>query len=497
MKFRRAIAGLLLIPIVCFIVPFVHLYLPDRSVPPGTAVESYTAYLDKRIPGLMKRYEIPGASLALVKDGRIVWKQAYGYADRESGSKLSTDTLMRVQSISKSVTAWGIMKLAEEGKLNLDHDVGRYLKNWRFPESTFPADRVTIRQLLSHTAGMPLGDVLTIYSPTDRVPSLEESLTASAIPVKDPGSGFFYSNVGYNLLELLIEEVTGRDFAQYMSSEVLSPLGMKKSTFVWSEDIKPPLPKGYTLNGKTVPVYVYPEKASGGLLATAEDIAAFAVAGMPLFSNQDVLTPSGIKNLYAPQAEKLGIYSLVFDAYGSGYYLERFSSGQRAVSHGGQGTGWMSHFQAVPETGDAIVILTNSQRSWPFIAGLLNNWAQWRGFSLPGMTRLLLGECALWALVGLLAVITLYLTANTVVSVANGSRRFALPRFNRASLPRLMQSGLSLAMLAGLWWCVCQKYLFLSSVFPTVSGWLGVCTAVLAGVLLLCSFFVPAVIIEK
>jgi len=317
---------------------------------------------------------------------------------------------------------------------------------------------VTVEQLMSHTAGI-------------------------------------YSNVGYNILELLAEEVTGRDFAEYMDGEVLKPLGMKGATFVWSKSVTPPLPKGYRLDGSPVPIYLYPEKASGGLLATAEDIAAFAIAGMPDFSQQGVLSRSGVERLYKARAEKLGIYSLVFDSYGLGFYTERLSSGERAVSHGGQGTGWMSHFHAVPETGDAIVILTNSQRSWPFIAGLLNGWSRWCGFSPPGMTRILLGECVLWALVGLIMSVTLVLTVTLIRTVriaagGVGDRRLLTPlRFGGAGRLRLVPFGVSLFILGGLFWCVSQKYLFLTAVFPTVSVWLGVWTGIFAAVLLISSFY--------
>jgi len=399
-------------------------YVPDTRVSAGGSMEGYAAYLDQRVPELMQRYDIPGASLALVKEGRTVWKQAYGYADREAGRALTADTPLRVQSISKSITACGVMRLAETGAIDPDAPVEQYLKTWQLPPSAYPTEGMTVRRLLSHTAGLPLGDVFAMYAPTDALPSLEESLSGSAIPFREPGAGFSYSNVGYNLLELLIEQVDGRDFAQYMAEEVLEPLGMEHATFVWSDAIRPPLPLGYALDGRAVPAYVYAEKASGGLLATAEDIAAFTIAGMPAYSRQHVLTPAGIAALYAPQARRLGVYSLVFDAYGSGYYIERLADGAYAVAHGGQGSGWMSHFQAVPQTGDALVILTNSQRSWPFIAGLLHSWARWRGFSPPGMTRILLGECVLWSLFGLMLAACLLRTANLIAGI---SRRRAPP----------------------------------------------------------------------
>ena len=350
---------------------------PIRSLESGTSLNTFTEHLDKRISKLMEIYKIPGVSMALVQNREIVWKQAFGYADIEKDIRMMTDTVCRVQSISKPVTAWGVMKLVDQGKIELDTSVSYYLKNWSIPASELSQEKVTVRQLLTHTAGMPLGDILTRYAPQENMPSLKDKLTMEARLIQEPGTSFSYSNTGYNLLEMLIEDVTGLEFAMYMEQEILVPLGMTKSSFELDATLDPPVPMGYNLKGEEIPIYVYPEKASGGLFATSEDIAKFVLAGM-VDSKQEVIATESIDHLYTSMAEDLGIYSLVFDAYGLGYFTELLSSGHLSVSHGGQGTGWMTHFHALPETGDAIVILTNSQRSWPFIAYVLSDWAEWR-----------------------------------------------------------------------------------------------------------------------
>ena len=134
---------------------------PFRISPtPQSSTEEFTEYLDQRIPELMDLYKIPGSSLALVQDGRLVWTAAYGYSNLEREERLTPDTPMRVQSISKSLTAWGILKLVEEGQLQLDAPVDSTLKSWSMPDSALDSRQITIRQLLSHTSGLPLGDVL-------------------------------------------------------------------------------------------------------------------------------------------------------------------------------------------------------------------------------------------------------------------------------------------------------------------------------------------------
>ncbi|MGE5528469.1 MAG: serine hydrolase domain-containing protein [Patescibacteria group bacterium] len=453
--------------------------------------ESITNRLEARIPVLMKTYGIPGVSLALIQQGKTVWSQAYGYADLGTRRKMTVDTHCRVESISKSVTAWGIMKLVEQGQIELDKPVGTYIKNWVFPESRFSAENVTVRRLLSHNAGMPLGTIGVRYAPGGEIPSLEESLTKEAVLRQEPGSSFSYSNTGFDLLELLIEEVTGRDFAEYMAAEVLSPLGMRNSSFVWSEDLTPAVPDGHDVQGNPIPVYVYPGKASGGLFATVGDIAAFVAAGMPSFARErhEVLSDRSIRELHAPMVKLTGYYGLAFDAYGLGHFIEKLSDGKTAVAHGGQGSGWMTHFHFVPETGDGIVILTNSQRSWPFFAHVLSDWARWNGLPPLGMERILLATRMLWAAIGLLFALALWQIWRLGKGLAAGRRRLA-PLAKASRLPRATEGCLAAALGAGLWWAANQDYLFISAVFPRTIGWLG-CSLLLAAIVLLLSGLCP------
>lgn len=431
-----------------------------RKIHPGASLEEFLAYMDERIPSLMKLYRIPGCSIALVLDYEIVWTQSYGYADLESGRTLTTDIPMSVQSITKSVTAWGVIKLAEKGLIDLDAQLYSYLKSWQFPQTNYSAEKVIIRHLLNHTAGMPLGGFTDVYAPGEEMPSLREKLTQEAILLREPGREFTYSNTGYHLLELLIEEVTGQSFTEYMRSEVLLPLGMEAADFDVDDAMTQYPPTGYDLGGKPVPVYIYPENASGGLFATAEDVALFAAAGM---RDNPVLSAESIRMMYASESHKIGIYGLVFDAYGYGHFIETLKNGLCSVSHGGQGNGIMTHFQAVPETGDAIVILTNSQRSWPVISYLLSDWAQWRSFPSVGMGRIIWGQYGLSVKIGMLLSASLLIVLRLVLAFHNQKRTDF----------KLFKIVIAFLLLGALIWCACQKYLFLTSLFPVLSVWLG------------------------
>src|SRR5690554_3702965 len=170
-----------------------------KKVQADASLDEFKAHMDERIPVLMKQYTIPGCNIALVKDKEIVWTECYGYADVASGTSLMLNTPMSVQSITKPVTAWGVMRLVEKDLIDLDAPVSQYLKSWEFPQSGYPTEKITTRQLLSHTSGMPLGDFTNIYSPGEAMPSNRDVMTGEAVLMREPGTRFSYSNTGYNL----------------------------------------------------------------------------------------------------------------------------------------------------------------------------------------------------------------------------------------------------------------------------------------------------------
>jgi CubicO group peptidase (beta-lactamase class C family) len=452
---------------------------------PSVSPAALAARLDARIPPLMARYDVPGVSIALVRRGELVWSASYGYADRGRARPMTVEAVCRAESISKSVTAWGVLKLVERGVVGLDAPVRRYLRDWSLPESPYAEDSITVRRLLSGTAGMPLGTIGVRYPPEAARPSLRDALHEQARPVREPGSAFEYSNVGFNLLELLIEEVSGRPFAEYMADEVLHPLGMRRSSFAWNEGLRSAVPTGYDLEGRPVPVYVYAEKASGGLFTTLEDVARFAAAGRRGSAEGDaVLSEEGVRLLHTPQVEDLGIFGLVADGYGMGHFVETLPDGRRAAWHGGQGTGWMTHFHLVPETGDAIVILTNSQRSWPLMAQVLDDWARWSGLGSVRWSRLTHAVGALWIVVAALVLASLLQGYRLAAGLRRGHRRL-VPLAREARTRPALQAVLAGAVISALAWAAAQPYLFVTSVFPGAAEWAGRALLLLAALTLL------------
>ena len=449
--------------------------------------------LDQRIPDWMDRYEVPGVTIALINNGAIVWANAYGFADVSHQVRMTPATVCRVESISKSVTARGVMKLVEMGKIQLDDPVYLRLKSWEFPESDYDFKKVTIRHLLSHSSGLSLGTIGLEYAPQEKKPSMREALTREVQFVQEPGQSFIYSNVGFNLLELLIEDVSGQSFSEFMKEEILHPSGMQYASFEWQEDFPTKVPNGYTVNGDPVSVYVYSEKGAGGLFANVEDITRFVASGMlnEFYKTDYTISQNSIGELYSPVIDVGGIYSFVAGKYGLGHFIETLPNGRRAVFGGGQGHGWMTHFHLVPDAGEGIVILTNSSRSWPLISNILSDWAVWNGFGSVGMGIITQATTALWILI-VLSMAGLVLQLIRIIRDYRQGERLINLQINNYSLVQFIQLALFLILTFILIWSLTRDYMMITSVFPGVSGWLMV-TLILAAL----TVFIMAIIPSK
>jgi len=437
------------------------------SLEPSDPIEEFSSHLDLLVPRLMARFKIPGVSMAIIRDGKLVWSEAYGYADLEKRRVMTVDSVCRAESISKSVTAWGVMRLVENNQLDLDTSVQEYLVDWQLPETEFDEKGVTVRRLLSNTAGLFMGTIGEEYPPASELPSLRENLSQETLLIQAPGSGFLYSNPGFNLLELIVEDVTGRDFSSFMEEEVLIPLGMQSASYQWREEYKTQLPTGYEMDGNPVPAYVYPAAASGGLFANVKDLGNFVRAEMidSYAMDQSVLSLESIHPLHEVQIEIPGLFGLVADGYGFGHFIEVLPDGRRAVWHGGQGHGWMTHFHAVPQSGAGIVIVTNSQRSWPFIAEVLSDWAQWNDLGRLKFTIINQATLVVYILTGIVFLLSAWQLCRLTNGLLRGRRRFA-PWASESLVSRSAQALFGVVVIAGLAWSAAQPYLFVSSIFP-------------------------------
>jgi CubicO group peptidase (beta-lactamase class C family) len=210
----------------------------------------------------------PGLAVALVRHGQLIWAKGYGLADRVTRQPITAATRFQAASLSKPVTAWGVLRLVEQGRIGLDEPVVGHLRRWHLPPSPFDGDGITVRGLLSHTAGLSVHGY-SGQTPDRPLPPIAASLSGEAggsFPVElldAPGRRWLYSGGGYSVLQLLIEDLNGRPFAEFMQTHVLGLLGMTASSFQWRRTTATAYP--HDAGGTAIPDFAFAEQAAAGL----------------------------------------------------------------------------------------------------------------------------------------------------------------------------------------------------------------------------------------
>jgi CubicO group peptidase (beta-lactamase class C family) len=351
--------------------------------------QAFIEAADKSAPGALRDYNVPGLAVALIRNGAVVWMKGYGLADVASAKPITPDTAFNVGSLSKTTTAWGVMRLVERGEVGLDQPVDAYLKGWHLPPSQFDAKQVTIRRVLSHTAGISNHDYHG-WDPASPLPPIVDSLsgktgTGEVRVVSPPGTGHSYSGADYAIMQLLIESVSGLSFQDYMKAEVFKPLGMMDTEFGLPPDFAHIMALPYGPFGEPLPRLRYNEFAAAGLTTTLRDLAIFAAAGLKgphgAPPGRGVLKPRTLELMQTPQAHTRWADRDPYGPnpqYGLGYTVrpDQFA-GQEGVGHGGSNSGWESLLEIIPSTGDGIVVMTDSSSGSAVISTVLCAWRQW------------------------------------------------------------------------------------------------------------------------
>jgi CubicO group peptidase (beta-lactamase class C family) len=334
-----------------------------QSSEPEGAVSSVVARFREEIPELMAEQRIPGLSLVLVDGDQVLWMEGFGQLERGGGTRVSTETIFSVQSMSKVFTATGVMIGVQEGLLDLDEPIVAYLPeftvNSAFEEH--PEHKITLRMLLSHTAGFtheaPVGNNFELAPGTFESHVASISDTWLRFPV---GTGYAYSNLGIDLAGHILERVYGQPFPELMDEKVLEPIGMEVSTFD-REDIRANANRavGHVPLLAKIPVDV-PMTAAGGLYSSVHDLARFLrfQLGDGRIDGRTILDPgllAEMRRVPAPHEDAPIGYALGVDR-------TRWIAGHNAdlFSHGGGGFGFLSDLWWLPQLQLGIAVLTNS-----------------------------------------------------------------------------------------------------------------------------------------
>lgn len=328
--------------------------------------------LNERIPLLMKEKNVPGMAVALFDNGTLGFKSSYGFASIQENRPVTASTGFNIGSISKVFTAFGILKLVEDGKISLDAPVETYLTRWKLPNSEFDKTKVTIRYLLNHTAGISVHGYPGFTAKT-KLPTLEASLdghngTARANEkvaiVIEPQTKFQYSGGGYTLLQLVIEEVTEKSFEDYMKEAIFKPLKMNNTTFVIDKWMLKNSATPYDNNLQELPMEYFTAKAAAGLHTTLDDFILFV---NDMLQTHSMVSQETLKTMTTPTL-------LSKNQYGLGFRILRFGP-LTFKGHAGSNTGWQSAFFLDFKSKSGLIMLTNGDQGDDVLKSTLRTWA--------------------------------------------------------------------------------------------------------------------------
>ncbi len=301
-------------------------------------------------------------ALILIERGAI----SAEYYSARAGS-IDRNTVFATASLSKWITAHAVMKLVEQGRLDLDRPVENYLTRWHLPASSFSSREVTARRLLSHTAGLTDGLGFGDYRLDEALPTLEEALAAPrastnrpSAPITvgiEPGTAFQYSGGGYLLLELLVEELSGEPFETFVNREVLQPLGMVRSGYA---DLSATTnsAKSYDADGRPAPIYRYASRAATGFTTSAGDLVRLVLAQLRTVDGSP-LSRTTLESMRTAEATSMGAA-----IWGLGTVLYAPTEHGGAIfGHDGVNEPAISATVRInPNTEDAIIVLATGSR---------------------------------------------------------------------------------------------------------------------------------------
>lgn len=355
----------------------------ERDIRPVDRVGNPTGSA-KSLSARMAELKVPGISVAVFDHSEIIWAKAYGLRNVARGQAVDTDTLFQAASLSKPVSAVAMFRLVEQGRLDIDRDVNSLQTAWKVPSFGPMTPPITLRQIVSHMSGLGVHG-FGGYTPGAPLPSLVQILDgqrpANSPPVRPeaaPGEREIYSGGGFVLLQLIMQEITGRPFESVMQELVLQPVGMAHSTFAQ------PLPArqmadvamGYREDGEMVDggFHVYPEQSAAGLWTTASDLARFLLAvGHSRRGESGGLLKRSTATEMLTRVPKGG---------GLGFGLSG-SQGTERYRHSGGNAGYGCFMVAFTRVGRGVVVLTNSDNGTPLIQELLS--ALSRQYDWPSM----------------------------------------------------------------------------------------------------------------
>jgi CubicO group peptidase (beta-lactamase class C family) len=306
---------------------------------------------------------VPSIAVAVARGSEILWEQGFGWADREKRVAATGHTMYSLASISKPVTATGLMLLVKDGKLDLDKPVNDYLANAKVRARVGDAAAATVRRVANHTSGLPTHAQFFWADVPYRPPSMDETILRFGSLVTPPGERYEYSNLGFGILDYVIARMSGKPYADFMRERVFVPLGLTRTSVYIGPGMKPYAATRYDLGGpgEALPLYEFDHPGASAVYASAHDLVRFGMFHLKahLPDQKAILPDELIDAMQKPTAESGGK-----PVYGIGWAVNEIG-GYRFVSHTGGMPGVATALRLVPSEKLAIVVLANAAHALP------------------------------------------------------------------------------------------------------------------------------------
>lgn len=314
----------------------------------------------EKILGLIGEKTVPSLSLAVVKDGEIIWEEAFGLASLEKQVKAFPETLYPIASATKPFTATALMILVERGLVNLDKPANDYLGRTKLRTYEGEASTATVRRILHHTSGIPMYWRFYNAGSSRQRPPFETTLERYGWLMSKPGESYNYSNLGYAVLESIIEHVSGKPYAEFMKTEVFIPLNLQHAAVCTSPPKGLNVAEKYASNFTAIPFCDHDTRGAGAIYATAHDLVWFSLLHMGRLQpdQRAILKPASIAAMQASRDPDVR-----YSSYALGWETGK-RHGYPIVTHSGVMDGCRAHIAMIPSEGLAAAVLINGENVW-------------------------------------------------------------------------------------------------------------------------------------
>ncbi len=314
--------------------------------------------IKKTIIEKIDKGDIPSLSVAVIENGKIIWMESFGYADKENKIEATPNTLYTIASISKPITATGIMNLVESGKLDLDVDIQTYLDTLELKYYTNDSNKVTCRNLLSHTSGLPMHFQYYYDDDTVSIPNITQAIDKYGFIITQPSSKYVYANLGYGILGHVIYNSTGKKFNDYMTEEIFTPLGMTQTTLDISAKTKNKLAKRYDIKGNLMPFSFADAPGAANVSTTIEDLINFGIFHLGN-TTENRASLLNLKTIQSMQQKQYSDNSNGRNTYGLGWFINDKDYKYKMVYHAGGMDGVDAMIRLLPEKNIAVAAISN------------------------------------------------------------------------------------------------------------------------------------------